>query len=373
MTRTQLTVGAAAIAVLPLMLAVLQPFSPAYYGLLLLLPILRGIQAASVSILPLCCLLSAAAGIIVNQPPAVFHPWERLGMFALLMGGIGPLFRSRENDLLSVQLFHLLSAACLLIGSISAAAILFGVGGGSPLFRGLTPHSMILGVVAGIGFLSAFRSILQCRENRNNLTLRHPLGGCACLIALLLSSSRSALLATAGGVLYLLFKTPSGRGFGLLTAGVLLLLILPFSSFLTEGLSNKFASGAEAGSIISSREELWSDRLQEFKEHPFLGVGFASQSIITFAHSLHSGIIEPGSSWLGSLSMLGLCGSIPLFCMIALAVRRGARHPGLPPLSACVLIFFCIHMVFEGYIISAGSILCLLLWSCISAALSSTD
>lgn len=370
MKQHSIAATAATLGILPLMLAPLAQLSFLYYGVLLILPLLRLRKAGSTSVLLLLGLICAGIGILLNNPLPIFRPWERLGMFALLLAGIGPMFGGIYNAELSRRLFQHLTAVCLIIGALSACGAAIGLNLGAGQFSGLTPHSMILGPVAAIGFLYALHRIMHRYAESGTLSIALSLAAGACLISLLLASSRSALLATGAGALYLILHLPRGRCMMLLLVGLGCLLLLPFSGELLEGILHKMDSAREAGSLFSSRSELWKDRWQEFTEHPFFGVGFASQSIITFDHSLQNGSIEPGSSYLGCLSMLGLTGTLPLLAVLVHALRRGMQAAHFPPLAVCVLVFFSIHMIFEGYLISAGSILCVLLWSCISAALN---
>lgn len=369
MKQHSIAASVATAGILPLMLAPLARLDFLYYGVLLFLPLLRLLRAKSVSVLLLLGLICAGIGILLNNPLPIFRPWERLGMFVLLLAGIGPLFGGEYNEALSRRLFQNLAATCLIIGVLSACGAVIGLNLGTGQFSGLTPHSMILGPIAAIGFLYALHRTMERYTESGKVSILLSIAAVACLISILLAASRSALLATGAGTLYLILHLPSGRGMLLLLAGLCCLLLLPFSGELMEGILHKMDSAREAGSIFSSRAELWEDRWQEFAENPLIGVGFASQRIITFDHSLQSGSIEPGSSYLGSLSMLGLAGTLPLLAVLVHALWRGLQPTYFPPLAACVLIFFCIHMLFEGYLISAGSILCVLLWSCISAAL----
>lgn len=367
MQKHSLTALAAACGILPLMLAPLSDAKPLYYGVLILLPIVRLWKARSISGLLSICLCTAGIGILLSNPLPVFRPWERLMMFALLLAGIGPLFGGNENEHLSRRIFSYLTLFCLIIGALSAVCGVVGINYGAGVFSGLTPHSMVLGPIAGIGMLYALHGITKLYLSRSKASWGLIMSGIACAAAMLQSASRSAILAAAVSSIYLLIRIPRGRGILLVIMVLGFLTLLPFAEILTDGLLSKMKSAQETGSIFSSRAELWGDRWEEFINNPLFGVGFASQSIITYSHSTQTGIIEPGSSYLGSLSMLGLAGSIPLFLTITYALYRGIMLPGTPPLSACILIFFCVHMAFEGYLLSAGSILCILLWSCISA------
>ena len=368
MKKHSLTAIIAALCILPLLLDSATWTTVSYYALLVLLPAVKLWKARSLSVLLIVSLISACIGILLNNPLAVFRPWERLAMFALMLAGIGPLFGGEGNTLIARRLFGYLTYFCLIIGAASAIGAVIGDNSGAGGFSGLTPHSMILGPVAGVGLLYALHGNAERLLSGKRWSLFLTGCGLLCLISALLASSRSALLAAAAAALYLFLRMPRGRGMMLLSLGAVILILIPFSGELAEGIHGKMEAAHAAGSIFSSRAQLWHDRWEEFVNNPLFGVGFASQSIITFAHSTQSGIIEPGSSYLGCLSMLGLTGTIPHFLTIGYTLYRGIMIPGTPPLSTCVLIFFCVHMAFEGYLLSAGSVLCILLWSCIAAS-----
>lgn len=342
---------------------------PLYYGALVIVGGIRLLRCQQLSGRLVIVLLAGAAGILLNSPPEVFRSWQRLLLFGILLAAVGPMFIGQENDKLSARLFSGLTTMAMWIAALSPLAAVFGFGHtghgamAGALFCGLTPHSMILGTLAGIGLLKSTHRLTVSPVSVASFIIP-----AACTLSLLLASSRAAVVATAAAMLWLLLHQRALRR----RLWILLLIplaLLPFAGALTNGLHSKTMDGLENGGIFNSRAELWHDRLQEFLDSPLLGVGFASQKIITFAHSLHSGIIEPGSSYLGSLAMLGLAGSLPLFSLLGSALANRPAHASLASLPYAVFIFFLIHMLFEGYILSGGSILCLLLWSTISAVL----
>ena len=120
--------------------------------------------------------------------------------------------------------------------------------------------------------------------------------------------------------------------------------------------------------MTSSRDELWNDRIQEFKSSPFFGIGFASISTKSNNHyyNKEDGKVETGSSWLNILSMTGLIG-VFIFCYIwiktlYLIYINLNRFPYTSSYLAALIIFWSIHMGAEGYIYAAGSFLFFLLW-----------
>ena len=132
-------------------------------------------------------------------------------------------------------------------------------------------------------------------------------------------------------------------------------------------------SSEDVGSLTSSRDALWEDRIKEFKAFPVFGVGFASYNLnyIQSENSINrlSGTVEPGSSWLFLLSSLGLYGFLsfllPVFYTLYILYRdsRTGMNGGL---VGSIMTLFCVYMLVEGFVVASGSYLCFLLWLSLS-------
>ena len=112
--------------------------------------------------------------------------------------------------------------------------------------------------------------------------------------------------------------------------------------------------------IFDSRSEKVNARWNEFRESPIIGIGF---SVIDTKYDRIkvNGAIEPGSSWLGILSMTGIIGFLLFFAIIyrswlIVHNRRLSLYDGL-------IVVISIHMLVEGYVFSAGSLQCIVLWT----------
>ena len=140
-----------------------------------------------------------------------------------------------------------------------------------------------------------------------------------------------------------------------------------WSPFL-DNVQNKNKGSISAGGITSSRDEHWQKRIKEFKSSPFFGVGFATVSVEESGSTFNKadGKVETGSSWLNILSMTGIFGFI---CFISLwinnfflLIRLYRYNIYYSSYLSALLIFWCLHMIAEGYIFAAGGFLFFCVW-----------
>ena len=94
---------------------------------------------------------------------------------------------------------------------------------------------------------------------------------------------------------------------------------------------------------------------------------------ITYKKS-DSGVVEPGSSWLGALSMTGLLGFTALlvlwFKSLKNCLKVEKRDKLFGVYIGSTLIFWAVHMIAEGQIFAAGSFLFFMVWITFGAAYS---
>lgn len=313
----------------------------------------------------------------LNDIPALFRVWFRVISFFSLVFIIGPFF---INDYL-VRLRRLLFIRSLLVLRLVilfsfllkfiAPDIVMGKSG----FTGLTNHSMLLSPLAGICMLyGIYRFYLSDTRLRRYIEMMYV--GVSFLV-IILAGSRGALAATLVGVVFFYVRLYKYR-IGQLVKIVLFfsLLVLSTSSLwwsYTERIREKMDSSENIGSLTSSRDGLWEDRIREFKAFPVFGVGFASYNLnyIQSEHSinLQSGTVEPGSSWLFLLSSLGLYGFLSFLLPIIYLIYMLYKDSGTGlngGLVGSVMTLFSVHMLVEGFVIASGSYLCFLLWLSLS-------
>lgn len=247
-------------------------------------------------------------------------------------------------------------------------------------FSGIFIHSMVMGPMASISAIYCFDKALRKGK------LVYWGSWVLCVVAVFLAASRAALLALliASAVVLFSLRKRGRIGGKIVIIAAVVALLLPSAGFITSRVVEKQRQREEMGQgVFDTRNEKFTYRLQEFKDHPFQGVGFAAiDPGLGDNYNPSSGTIEPGSSWLCVLSMAGILGFIP-FLLIIIRAWRSMNNVAKDTLKKetdyflirGVFVFFLIHIMFEGYLFSAGNPMCLLVWLAISCAyeLGATD
>ena len=314
--------------------------------------------------------------MMITQPDMVFRPWQRVALFSAIFLSSSPMLEGLKIGLFRKKILMGILLISVLLGFGSLICFFIGINfmpnqwDGSAMldyrdraghFGGLLLQSIILGMVCGLGILYLFyRSMGQEKRDRKWYYLAMVI----LALTILISASRSALLSVIAGMLVMLYKSSKTKGrFIKVIVGILLVGVLTFPLWekYTIGIEDKTEVGEELGAY-GSRTEKWTARMTEFSEHPLFGIGFASVDKRYDVVGVN-GVVEPGSSWLCILSMTGIVGFI-LFIIILIKPIQFLRSNPTPynVLLLGLLAFFCIHMLFEGYIFAGGSSLCFLAW-----------
>ena len=240
-------------------------------------------------------------------------------------------------------------------------------------FSGIFIHSMVLGPMASISAIYTFDKALRKGK------LVYWGAWVLCVGAVFMAASRAALFALliASAVVLFSLRKQGRIGGKIVIIAVVVALLLPSAGFITSRVMEKQRQREEMGQgVFDSRNEKFTYRLQEFEEHPFQGVGFAAiDPDLGDNYNPSSGVIEPGSSWLFVLSMAGILGFIP-FLLIIIRAWKSMNNVAKDTLKKetdyflirGVFVFFLIHIMFEGYLFSAGNPMCMLVWLVISCA-----
>lgn len=313
----------------------------------------------------------------LNDIPAFFRVWFRVIAFLSLFFVVGPFFVSdrliRMRRILFVRTLIVLRWMVLIsfLLKFIAPQVVVGRTG----FNGLTNHSMLLSPIAGICVLySLYRFYLSETSFERSKEMLYTI---VSFLVLILAGSRGALVATLAGVAFFFVRLYKHR-IGQLVKVFLFFLLLAVSTSAywwpyTERLRLKMETSEDLGSATSSRDEMWQERINEFKAYPLFGVGFASYNLdyVRSEHSINrqTGTVEPGTSWLFLLSSLGLYGFLSLllpvlYLLYILYKDLGTGMNG--GLVGSIMVLFSIHMLIEGYVIASGSYLCFLLWLSLS-------
>lgn len=323
-------------------------------------------------------LLYIPIALVLASPNPVFRSWMRYGLFVILYVAVSPLLINDYAKRFRKSVFNATLVFCISVSAISFGCYFLGINmmrstfDGSKLdylvntagtFGGITVQSMLLGPISGV-------ATLACSYLAMNRDKRYWILTAMCAGSMLFAASRSSLVATLCGEMVLFYFSTESVGKNtkrIITAGIILLVTYPLWNGALDGIMAKNQGSIYSGINTGSRVSKWSIRLEEWQDSPIYGVGFCAVSDkdgIGF-----NGMIEPGSSWLAVLSMIGIVGFI-LFSLIYYRAAKNSLHYRTPEgaLIGAVLILVGVHMLAEGHIFSGGSYLCFLVWLSIGCA-----
>lgn len=327
-------------------------------------------------------LIYVPLSLLVISPDAIFQSWERFVLFALLVLCVSPIFTSKQSIKNRLDMYKILLIVCVIIGVGSFFArflginfmktynrdFMFQVG----FFGGLTPHSMLLGPIAGIGAL--YMAYIAYLSRKKFYWVLSSLSA----ISVLFSASRSALAAMVAGFTIMLFRLSGSVNKFAITSVICIMIgtaSFPLWGSALDSVRAKNEANIKAGGAINSREKLWTSRINEFRNSPIFGVGFCAIDRTTSKDmnlDKRTGMVESGSSWLIILSMTGLVGAmllVPVFVRSYLTAYRD--EDSFSALVCGILTLFFVHMIAEGYIFYGGSQMAFMLWLTVGVAMDS--
>lgn len=333
-----------------------------------------------------------------------FMAWQRLGAFILLLLVVGPLMLSHSLRRVRRRALVIAAWACVACAAYYNALYAFMV---MEYCAWLSPYAWVFSHALGIAMLwavlSAFGALFTAYEL---LRMPWPLGKgfcdgkwkawvrclwhlfcfLLCANSLIVASSRAALIAFSVALLCMcvlrwmrLGRIPrAGCAAALaLAAFCVVSVIVP----LTPGMEIKLKNVDRHDDYLASRRDLWGERETEIQRYRLFGTGFgcvddqslnsyrkpiSNQGTDIFSAEPADGVIEPGSSWMYVLSATGIPGFVLFLLLVLLALGTSLRRaPVLPGL----LIFFTLHMLVEGYVLSSGSVAAYLFWLTMACAL----
>ena len=307
--------------------------------------------------------------LVMISPSDVFQSYSRYIYFVLSLFAVSSLIQGEEiREFRNTSLILMLNLS-VLVTLISFVCFFLGINlvirdyddadsylNNPNIFAGITSHSMILGFVSMVAFIyTAYLSLKMRYLYIWGITF-------ICFITCLFSASRGALLAAIIGFLYLIITYSDNKSYivkRLFLVGVVIALSAPIWKIYTDRVFMKQEMRMNLG-MFDSRSEKVEARWKEFTESPIIGIGF---SVIDTQYDKIkvNGSIEPGSSWLGVLSMTGIIGFIfflAIVCQAWLIV-----HNRNLSLYESLIIMISIHIIVEGYVFFAGSLQCIVLWT----------
>ncbi|MEG1643939.1 MAG: O-antigen ligase family protein [Bacteroidales bacterium] len=359
-----------------------------YYGILIIILALIFFQSPikkvsyTISFLYISCIIS----IVVNNIPPEYRVWERFGLFAIITLITSPFIQSNFLDKFRIITFTYIQYLLLVIIILSVSAFVTGEKGITG-FEGFTSHSMIMSSIAAISIITLFYLLYSKKLSWKIVTplliLAFPM--------MLMGASRIALSGCLCGLLFFFYKINRNN----ITQFVKAVIIITVLLSATYPLWNSYLSGIEAKNktinedtgekeLTSSRDIMWQQRLKEFESSPMIGIGFCYAPYIASIDkqtgeieftNTKTGIIEPGSAWLGILSMTGILGFL---CILVLWIRSFHICMKLEKkdfyfsiLLSSLLVYYSIQMIAEGAIYSAGGFDCFMIWILIGTIQSS--
>lgn len=328
-------------------------------------------------------LVVAALSILNNDIPVFFKPWQRYGLFLVCMIGCSPLLNGKTLNKVRRQM---MMAALWAAGAIAVWSFIgrftgqgqyiWGIVNG---YMGVTGHPNFLGFHVMIVMVWTAALFFRCTEMKERVMVGTV--WVFCLVVILMTASRSSTACALIGSLacaYLRLRKDAGN---MLTAGVILVGLAffawPVLAPYTAAMQKKSIEGNAEMVVAASRGSIWDLRYAEIEESPIIGVGaYSCDTSLPNAsvfYSSDTGTIELGSSYLGMLSQ---CGWLGLLSFLAILLPIGwkawkyainQRTPYAQLMFPLTLVL-ALHMVFEGYAMTAGAMQCIILWLILGAA-----
>ena len=353
---------------------IITPFTPLpiYFGMFLLTIILaitsskHGFDLATL-IFVLVCFIS----IQVNDIPDYFKPLERIAIFVIALLVISPLLQGDYINKFKANCFKFSNKLIFVVIFISFTGKISGIYSGLDFaehFGGLTLSSMSIAPLAGVSLLI---SIFQLKYKRLQKKHKWFFGFMvlASILVLILAASRIAIMSAIVAILYLFTRFYRNKYAKIVKVifvfGIISALTFPLWESYTEALAHKTEQRDEEGNLLSSREELWAFRLEEYYESPIIGIGFSNAMYGSINYE--TGTVEPGTSWGAVLAMTGTLGVVTFVLIVFKAFLGNQKRNSKTGLSIghilnALLIFFMFHWIAEGYILAAGSYLFFYSW-----------
>jgi len=319
-------------------------------------------------------LIACLTSILINDVPIYFRAYTRFLLFAAIIFIVGPLVLTSNFKKFRFKIFNLMNKLNIIICLLSFLGLVTGIYRGITLteygtkrvdFTGLFNHSMTLGPMAGIAILTSFYYFKKEQNKKKQLYLIVVMF--LLFLTVITSGSRGALVATILGSLYYLYSINRGKLKRYFRIVLLIIFVItatfPLWKERADFLMSKM-NRDEGNDLYDSRTVKWEQRLYEFKSSPVFGIGFASINPHMKDEFMEStGAVEPGSSWLGILSMTGLFGFIPMIFLflrdLYYLYKFNKIYSGY---LGGLLILVSVHMIVEGYIFAAGAFLFFYVW-----------
>jgi O-antigen ligase len=200
-----------------------------------------------------------------------------------------------------------------------------------------------------------------------------------CGALLVLSVSRASLTAASLSSAFLLL---GARRYRTLLQGLSLFAAILLSMFLVT--PERFQNASEAliykngehGNLMDSRQKPWERSLRNFREHPWLGLGFGAadnSAAWGFAYATQGQLTrERGSSYLTILESTGILGTLPCALLILALMReiwrvfswlrRTGKVNQPAVVAAAIILGGLVNAFFEDWMFAVGYYMSVIFW-----------
>ena len=352
-------------------------FGLLYYGLLLIITFAAlcgwGILKLNIEMWGIyaVCWLS----ILLNDIPAIYSAEYRCITFILVTLLVSPAITSEFLAFFRFQMLQYLLKCCIIISVLSFIGRFVGFSmylADTGLWCGITAHAMLLGPIAGLSSVTLFYELLTQKYPSKVSNYWRIFAFISSIFCLIGAASRTSIIGVVISLAYISIKKASFQKFIPLVFVCFIVCLFSFSfiSSTWENIAKKNKNDTYLN--LDSRSSMWEQRIREFKESPFCGIGFSSMKGLHDGNSVivaEDGKTEPGSGWLMILSTMGICGGLAFLLLINNTIVRisQVKQENFSVLLFALLIFWALEMCAEGFIFASGSVLCFLFWSVIGA------
>jgi len=230
-------------------------------------------------------------------------------------------------------------------------------------FAGFCSHPMWTSCAAAFSTLF-FTSMAFRDEKRRSKMVKYAYFAMilVSLYVTMIAASRSAFfLSLACSLLIIWVQSKSFAVVrNLVIVGLTAVVFAPFLMKNSQAMMNK-KNGLEITTENTSRDELWAQRMEEFKSSPIWGIGFAAHGV---GANKQVGRNESGGSFISVLAQAGIIGILFIVAIWVAAIlfprQIGTDYNTI--LFYAAFVFMSIHSILEGYMFQAGWYLCLIIW-----------
>lgn len=275
--------------------------------------------------------------------------------------------RAGEEDLLNVLIYSAAIIYCLGIIYINDPTVAWQERGGR--FRGVLTNPNSIGLLTGLFLPLVLWRVTQYKRSIDIVLLG------VMILSLLLSGSRSGMLASSIGATYLLYHSQKRAWAAVFVAGAIYIIVspyvVPYDPFSDDQPFQRLVSGFGTG---SGRLEVWPLVLPLIQDRWVLGHGFGTEEFALANAGYLFQEFQGGyfhNSYLGLAYQLGIIGVLlfwgPLLAVFLWQLWR-SRHDSKLSLShvyEAVLLAGLISAMFESWVYSVGNAFSFPFWICV--------